>query len=219
VRGVSSVKLKKTDIAAIVIVGALVVLLVYYGVYLPAAETQPRICLSHLQEMSTGLQVYVGESGYLPPADKWRDGLSNGQVSGGRTFICSEARLTAEQEKEFGQRKGSGVPFSYLRDPSAPALPDGYAMFAPLSAKPAVRLADPGKTPFVYDSNIFLPNASDKLESMDFRHLHGTANVTFLDGHAESVTTRPQPPATLFLTGKNAPPIPKPGSSHGFEPE
>ncbi len=185
-------RLKKSELVAGVVVGIIIVVLAYYGAYIPIRNTPLKICQSRLKELSTGLQIYASSYGALPPARAWRDLLSDKRVRSMDAFVCPEVHLSPAQYQQFEQRKAAGIEFS------VPHIPDGYAIFRPITGIAGSRIADPAHTPLLYDSNLFLPNASDNLESLDFRHYGRRANVVFTDAHMEALPEAPQVPANIL---------------------
>jgi prepilin-type processing-associated H-X9-DG protein len=198
-------RLKRTEIAALVVVVVFAALLFGFSVYPALNEGPKRLCFAHLDKVSIALSMYVGETGGLfPPGPVWADALLVRDLDSREALVCPQANVTDEQEQRL-QREGTA------------GLPIGYSLYEPLSAKPARGLTDPVKTPVIFDSNEIGANSVADIGALALRHAGKTANVTYADGHAEAVKSVPQVPQPLYKpkedAGKKPPVAPPPPPS------
>jgi prepilin-type processing-associated H-X9-DG protein len=196
------VQIKRSEIAAAVLIVGFIAAVIVLGVY-PALRAAPlNQCTTNLQNVATAISLYAGDNGaYMVRAENWTEVLVPRYMDSLTSLVCPTAQPTAEQLAAY---KGEGVM----------SVPIGYALFAPLAGARSNFLADSAKTPALFDSSEFRPNATSDLSTLDFRHSGKLAAVVYVDGHAATLTAAPAVPEPL-LSDKPAPPPAASGGDHG----
>ena len=185
--------LKPNEMVAAVIIVAFVLVIVAVGLYPTLHQAATQQCLANLKAVGTAVSLYIGDNGgRFAPAESWTDGLGHQYMEDPNHLICPSAKPTAEQLANLQSAEGPGVPI-------------GYALFRPLAGSESNRIADGAKTPVVFDSTDIRRDAVADITTLDFRHVGKVGNVSFGDGHCESLSQAPVLPKPLF----GAPKIPK----------
>jgi hypothetical protein len=126
------------------------------------------VCWSNLQNLDSGLQMYVEDyDGRFPEADKWHDASLDYVKNEGR-YVCPT-------------RRKQGV---------------GYAFNRVLSKEKMKRSKEPGKTPLLFESSLGQRNGTDTLQRFVTPHLR-RGFISYLDGHVRSLTSAPSADAGL----------------------
>ena len=195
-------QIKRSEIAAAVIIIGFIAAVIVLGVY-PALQSAPfDQCTANVKNVGTAIGLYCGDyGGFMLRAENWTEVLAPKYMDSLDPLSCPSAKPTAEQLARY-QVEG------------AAKLPIGYALHKPVAGINSALLADPAKTPTLFDSSEYAPNATADLTTLDFRHTGKVANVMFGDGHIATPTSAPTLPKP-FLLKKPAPPHPEGASDQG----
>ena len=178
--------LKPNEMVAAVIIVAFVLVIVAVGLYPTLHQATSKQCLANLKEVNTAISLYAGDNGVtFPRAENWADVLAPQYLEDINRLVCPSAQPTPEQLAGLKNGEGPGVPI-------------GYAVFRPLVCLPTSRFADPAKTPVVFDSTDIRRDAVADITTLDLRHVGKVGNISFSDGHIESVSQAPAVPKPLF---------------------
>ena len=184
--------LKPNEMVAAVIIVIFVLVIVAVGLYPTLHQATTKQCLANIKEVGTAIGLYAGDNGVtFPLAQHWADVLTPQYLEDPNRLVCPSARPTPEQLTGLKSGEGPGVPI-------------GYAVFRPLIGVATSRFADPAKTPVVFDSTDIRRDAVADITTLDLRHVGKTGNISFSDGHVQSVSEVPAVPKPLFKAAEPA---------------